>query len=1228
MNKGVTITMNVNQSMDQSELVPIVSTLYKQFQLHGDITQSKKALDLLGKLQSEEFVMGFAGHFSAGKSTLINTLIGEQILPSSPIPTSANLVKVKNGREYARVYFTEEDPIEIEQEYDLNTIQSFCKDGEAVREIEISKPLSSIPDGVSVMDTPGIDSSNDADRLMTESALHMVDVLFYVMDYNHVQSEVNLAFLAEMKKRGKPLYIVVNQIDKHQEEELSFTSFKESVHRSLEIWGIKPEGVYFTSLFNLNLTNNDFRSLQQDVNMLIQQKQDVVHNTVHHSMKSIVQEHLETYKQQKNTIIEEAQLKLERLEPSDIMAVEEVQQEKARMENRPEDSEETMLSELQSTLNNAYVMSHDLREHARSFVESMDSGFKVGFIMTKKKTEEEREERLNTFYEALVEKVKANMEWPVRNKLLTVAKDYQVFDEDVLQDLQNLTITLDREDLKYLIKTGAGSGGDYILVYTKDVVNDLKQRYKKQALTQWEAVKQSIQNQTSHEIEEKEKLERTMREYEQIKKEMEEEKQAIEKRKDEYSSIINGEEIWSSAYDEATEALIHRDTKIHHVEWIEESQKENKAPDPDKTYSQKNTSSTTSLSIESAIEAIKQAKDTLHDVHGFATILNELEEKKARLQSRHYTVALFGAFSAGKSSFANALLGEKVLPVSPNPTTATINRIMPSTDEYGHGSVEVKVKSESQLIEDIQFASGKHTLKSNTLTKVVEELNDLMQQGELSSIDQNRLSFINAIKQGYSFMKDYVGQTIMVDLDKFAAYVSDETRSCFVEWMNLYYDCPLTSRGITLVDTPGADSVNARHTEVSFEYMKQADAILFVTYYNHAFSRADQDFLYQLGRVKDAFSMDKMFFLINAADLAQNQQDLQLVTDYMGEQLTQFGIRNPRLYPVSSLMAMQEKEESSQVAHHPVLPSSGIDYFEDAFTHFMDEEITGLLVHEIVYDLHRASNMIQHMIESASLSKEAKQERKKHIKQQLSKTLETIGSVDTTRYEQSIKQKIDKQTYYIQERLLLRFTDFFKEHINPSSINGNSKQAKQQLESAVSELLEQLASELKQEVRAVSIRIESFLNEIVSELKDDLQEQTQRIITDLSLPNAKEKSYETPQIQEPFQHIKPDYFEKEINLFKNTKAFFENNEKETMKEALQVKIKPLLGEYILGQKESLVEYYLAQWQEHVSMYKKQIMKSIEEYEEGVMYSLQDDISIETLRDKKEYLDNQLLQDTQ
>ncbi len=69
---------------------------------------------------------------------------------------------------------------------------------------------------------PGIDSTDDAHQLATESTLHLADVIFYMMDYNHVQSEVNLQFVKELKQRNKTVYLVVNQIDKHKENELSF----------------------------------------------------------------------------------------------------------------------------------------------------------------------------------------------------------------------------------------------------------------------------------------------------------------------------------------------------------------------------------------------------------------------------------------------------------------------------------------------------------------------------------------------------------------------------------------------------------------------------------------------------------------------------------------------------------------------------------------------------------------------------------------------------------------------------------------------------------------------------------------------------------------------------------------------------------------------------------------------------------------------------------------------
>jgi GTPase SAR1 family protein len=67
-------------------------------------------------------------------------------------------------------------------------------------------------------------------------------------------------------------------------------------------------------------------------------------------------------------------------------------------------------------------------------------------------------------------------------------------------------------------------------------------------------------------------------------------------------------------------------------------------------------------------------------------------------------MALFGAFSAGKSSFANALIGERVLPVSPNPTTAAINKIMPPQEGWPHGTAKVKMKKADAILQDVLYS--------------------------------------------------------------------------------------------------------------------------------------------------------------------------------------------------------------------------------------------------------------------------------------------------------------------------------------------------------------------------------------------------------------------------------------------------------------------------------------------------------------------------------------------
>ncbi|KGX84623.1 dynamin family protein [Pontibacillus litoralis] len=1207
------MNVKVNQSNDQ--ILSITSTLYHLLLENNANKEAKKALDLIEKIQTETFVIGFAGHFSAGKSTMINTLLQEAILPSSPIPTSANLVKVKKGRGLARVSFVEGNPIEIAEPYDMDTLKSLCVDGDAIREIELEKAATMLPKGVIIMDTPGIDSSNDADRIMTESALHIVDVLFYVMDYNHVQSEVNLAFLTEMQHKGKPLYIVINQIDKHQSKELTFEAFQQSVYDSFHEWGIKPTKVYFTSLKQLHHPENQYEALQQEIHQLMDAKLQYVYQTVKDACVTITEEHLKQQTEYVQEEIASLQLEAEQLNVTFEGSSSDMYNEMNELEQLATVSEQEMLQQIQSTLHNAYIMPYETREKARLWVESMQADFKIGILFTKKKTEDERQIRLQQFYQELMEKVTANLQWPVRNKLVETAKQFKVLNESVLQPMQSLTISFEPEDVKALLKTGAGSGGDYILHFTQDVATEVKRRYKQQAIHYWQQVKNVLEKRTETEIDTYKAQSNELQKQEEITTTIQHWEQMMTKQKKSLQSVLAGELVHQNSIEEAMQALIARDNRVQQVESLDAYMKEDK---PNTTVEQTEKQSKdvdAQISAKHAINVLQRTHSLLDDMHGFNSVRKHLLEKKQRIETKHFTVALFGAFSAGKSSFANALLGDDILPVSPNPTTAAINKISPSNQQFAHGTVEVKVKSVEHLIEDIQYAVAPIQLQSTSLTGLVEEISQLQHTKQLREIDQKRLSFIRAMVAGFEDMKEHVGDTITINMDQFASYVADETKSCFVEWLHLYYDCPLTEQGITIVDTPGADSVNARHTEVSFEYIKQADAILFVTYYNHAFSGADKDFLMQLGRVKDAFSLDKMFFIINAADLAETEADLKLVTNYMQEQLTKFGIRNPRLYAMSSLMAMKEKQ-GLPLKSHPVLPSSGIKTFEGDFYPYMKEDLTGLLTQEAMYDVHRVKDRIDQMMKSASLDKSEKDKKREKLREQTEIMKQITSQLDTSRYHQVVEQKIEKQTYYVAERMGLRFGDFFKEHINPSTVMGKGAQGKEQLQRAIEQLINHIGHELMQEIRAVSLRIESFLHLYSSEVLLELQHHLHQINEDLALAHPVNQTYITPEIEQPFNDFPLTLFKEELQRYKNQKEFFEGNDKDKVRDSMQVKMKERIELYMKEQTTMLTKYYGPQWDESLNELQKQTIATIQEYEEGMLYSLQEGIEIEKVKQKQ------------
>ena len=284
------------QSFDDqiNHLLQETARAYTLFKKADDMERINKTTLFAQKLMDREFTIGFAGHFSAGKSSMINALTGEQLLPSSPIPTSANIVKIhKATNDFAIVYMQNQQPVKFTGDYDFATVKEFCKDGDAVSQIEIGHESSVLPEGITVMDTPGVDSTDDAHRMSTESSLHLADIVFYMMDYNHVQSELNFGFTKQLMKYNDNVYLIVNQIDKHRENELTFTQFKDSVHDSFKAWGVIPKEIFFTSLKDTDHPQNDLNEVREIVLFSMNNWQDQLVKSSTNTLTKLHDEHIE-----------------------------------------------------------------------------------------------------------------------------------------------------------------------------------------------------------------------------------------------------------------------------------------------------------------------------------------------------------------------------------------------------------------------------------------------------------------------------------------------------------------------------------------------------------------------------------------------------------------------------------------------------------------------------------------------------------------------------------------------------------------------------------------------------------------------------------------------------------------------------------------------------------------------------------------------------------------------
>jgi len=151
-----------------------LSTNYELTSIHDKLLNLDKPLDLK---------IGFLGEFSSGKSTLINALLNQKVLPSMDKPTSKSVIEIVakdniTDLEFYELYDNKKEPITA-----IEFSKIALEDGDS--NAMIYAPSNDFfQDGYMMIDTPGISSLDKSDIDITYGYLPFLDCAVIC---NHIQ---------------------------------------------------------------------------------------------------------------------------------------------------------------------------------------------------------------------------------------------------------------------------------------------------------------------------------------------------------------------------------------------------------------------------------------------------------------------------------------------------------------------------------------------------------------------------------------------------------------------------------------------------------------------------------------------------------------------------------------------------------------------------------------------------------------------------------------------------------------------------------------------------------------------------------------------------------------------------------------------------------------------------------------------------------------------------------
>lgn len=1143
--------------MDNTEQLDILYKLKKEVEKSNNYALVNTINQVIKKVYLNQFTASFVGHFSAGKSTLINLLLEQNTLPSSPVPTTSNTAVVSVAEEPGIIANLPHQQYTKLKTYD--DVKQMNRQNVDVESVEINFPSNKFNNGFTLQDTPGVDSNVATHQSSTEQFMYTSNILFYTVDYNHVQSALNFKFMRRINEVGIPIVFVINQIDKHNEDEISFDTFKSRVEKSIKDWDIELTDTYYVSKFEH--PENQINELS-DYLVQMDNHRESVEDYVNRTIDFITEAQLAYIQKEIQDILDTLDIEEEDFEQA-YMKFQQNQEvsEEAQLLNDSDKLLNYLKQKRKDILDNAYIMTHDMREQLRSYLESKSEDFKVGGLFNKKKKkEEEQEQRLNQATDALQDKVNQQIRQPLREDMSFLTRF--INDSEVNNQILNQDYLIKPSLISDLYQPQTSISNTYVLTFSDEVVKALNKHIEHESNP---IFKDAVNHAQASELTTEDNEDK--QEYEKF----------IELKNLRESLTTHNYQHYYIHLDDSLDKLIGR------TEANFELKEENSTAYHHKHEQVNHDEAETANQVD-----IQNALQVVEDVPLFDRTKKDIKDTMHRLNNQITKIGVFGTFSAGKSSLINALLGGQYLVSSPNPTTAATTEL-----SYGEES-QITLKSSEQLLDEVNNVLEYYNASYDSLESFINsDLKKLKTQ-----LEKNQLAFIDAIEKHYDMYLDMLneGEVHTVSQEDVKKWSAEDEYATFVKTVHL--NLPLEwLKGKIIVDSLGLHSNNQRHTNETEQILTSSDLILYVSYFNHSFTDNDKAFIEHMKAMNQLNENQAFKMVINAVDLAENEDDLNAVRDYVADALGQVNLHS-EIFSVSSRKSLKEGDQ-------------GIDQLRDSIQRFADVESKTILEQQMVHQIQQMNDSYKEMIQEFHNNKEqiqARQEKLLNIKDQ-----DRLNSQLINTTSQHTNNEVDEQIYHLNNRLNLQLLDEVKSVYNSQMTQNSDFNEEKKISTKT--YLDQIHQRLYLEQSLITERIKKYFN-------SQLEEQIAPIIKKLNHIHVLVKAQfdVEPDVKEtPFLKIDlNDMIAALPKQLTKRKILNPNSQRDIQEQIANVTLE-LLQDGLSELKQEL-NVYVQQMSRQAETQFKQLEQQIQEQIDELLSFKLDDTLIQQLETKSKQLD--------